>query len=199
MTKTKLLILVLILLALPFSTQAFSWRNLVFWDKPKVATPIEKLNSFDATQQKAALAKAALWQEAFNQKNWNKLIKDRNNFQISDTELNFLIKDAINKDTHSPAESVYATFKDNKINVEGQLMTPVKGKFEMIAKISSDGKTLKPIIERIKFKGMRIPKGYANRFLEEYFPDISTFLYTYPNYKTIDVTINDSLLKLNYR
>jgi len=127
-------------------------------------------------------------------------MKDPNNFQVSDTELNFLIKEAIKKDAHSPVESIYVTFsKDNKMNITGQLNAMVKGKFELTGKINSNGKTLNPVIEKIKFKGLPIPKGYANKFLEEYFPDIGSFLYTYPNYSRIDVTINDGLLKLNYK
>ena len=199
MNKSKIALIVLALLVIPFATQAFSWRSLAFWEKPKIATPAEKLHLFDAAAQKATLAKSALWQEAFAQKKWDKLMKNPNNFQVSDTELNFLINEAIKKDAHTPVESVFITFKDNKMYITGQLSAVVKGKFELTGKFNSNGKTLNPVIEKIRFKGFPIPKGYANNFLNEYFPDISSFLYTYPKYTNIDVTINDGLLKLNYK
>ncbi|KKQ80154.1 MAG: hypothetical protein UT02_C0014G0004 [Parcubacteria group bacterium GW2011_GWC2_38_7] len=199
MNKSKIVAIVLALLILPFATQAFSWRNLAFWDKQKEVTQIKEPKIFDAVAQKESLKKSALWQEAFTQKKWDKLIKDQNNFQISDTELNFLIKEAIKKQTNSPVESVIVAFKDNKTNIEGQLNAMIKGKFEITAKINSNGKTLNPVIEKIRFKGFPVPKSYANSAIEKYFPDLSAFLYTYPKYSSIDVSINDGLLKLNYK
>lgn len=200
MNKQKIFLLALLMLTIPFATHAFSWRSLAFWEKEKTVITQEKPKEFDANQQKLTQAKIAEWQKAFSTKKWDKLIKNKNNFVINQDEVNFFIKEALSKSQQIPVENISVTFVDNKINVKGQLLKPIKGGFETIIRIDK-GKTneLLPVVEKIKFKGIPVPKFYVNDLIQKYFPDVSSFLYTYPNYKGLDVQIDSGSLKLNYK
>jgi len=199
MTKLKFLLVLSLVFLIPYSVAAFSWKSLMFWEKQKTETPAQKLAQFDTKQQSETLAKMTLWQDAFKTKKWDKLLKNPDNFTVSDTEVNYLIQEEIKKDNHSPLESIYVAFNANKITIDGLLIKPIKAKFQLVGRIDSNGKTLKPVIEKVRFKGIPFPKGYANKFLDEYFPDIGAFLYSYPQYQTITATIDKGNLKLEYK
>ncbi len=198
MLKKSIVLSVLFLFLIPFSTQAFSWRSLAFWEKKEIIKENTNVSKLDSTGEKQAQEKLAKWSRAFQQKKWTEVKKDANNFQITEAELNYLLADALKKESDLPAKNVYVKLSENKITLTGQLLKPITGKFETVLLIETTGKSIAPKIEKMRFKGIPMPKSIANKFIGQYFPQASEFLYTYPDYQTLTVEINNGLLKLIY-
>jgi len=203
MSKKQVLIAALIVVAIPLSVSAFSWRSLLFWNKSKTTTPkeqpVELPQKLTYEQEKIALNKIRLWQEAFIKKDWNKLNKDKNNFILSELEINFLLQDALKRNSDFPAKDIFVSLSDNEIKIDGQLLKPITGKFETLVTFDNQGETIIPVVKKMKLKGFTVPKSLANQVIQKYFPQASQFLLTYPNYQDADLLVNDNQLELKFR
>jgi len=198
MKKIFIIATLFALVTTPLSTYAFSWHSLSFWQKNTTPVVNEGTQLLDSAGEKAVQEKMNRWAQAFNKKSWVALEKDPKNFQISETEINFLIQTNLAKKTDFPVKDLSVKLADQKITLTGQLIKPISGKFETILHFDSTGKEINPVIEKMRFKRFPVPKSIINKFISQYFPKSSEFLYTYPDYQTLSVDINSGLLKLNY-
>lgn len=198
--KTKqLLAVVLLLLLIPISAFAFSCKNLLWWQKPE-PQKVDKIQVLSQEERISTEEKFKNWDEAFRIKAWDSLLKNEDqNLTVSEQEVNYMITKQLKNENNPPIKNPIIKFQDNEIILTGYLLKPLEGNIESRFKILSANNQLEIKATKVKYKGIPIPKSLSNKLLNKSLEPIKSFLYSYPDYKGLDVKINNGELKLEYK
>lgn len=191
----------LILILIPIVGFAFSWKSFVFWEKPKEnPRPIEQKIVNNEDLKEVAEEKLKNWEKAFNNKSWKELIKDSKNFNTNEEEVNYLAKAELTKQKNPPIKNLEINFEKGELIFTGYMIKPLKGNVELRLKPKTNkDKTIDLKISKAKYKGIPFPKSIANKMLGKHLDPIVDFLYTYPDYKGLDIIAADRYLELNFK
>lgn len=197
----KVLPVALVLILIPIVGFAFSWKSFVFWKKPEVKPlPAEKEIVKDVDLKISSNEKLKNWDKAFQSKSWDTVLKNDQNFEISQEEVTYLAKTELAKQKNPPIKNLQISFAKGELIFTGYLITPLKGNVEIRFKPESKkDNSIELKISKVKYKGIPFPKSIANKMLEKHIKPITDFLYTYPNYKGLDINANDGYLELNFK
>lgn len=198
MNKKWLLILTLVLV-IPTTVYAFSWRSF-FIPSPKVLTEkVAPLPVLSTTEKKVADQKYLDWDKAYSQNNIKLLVGNKTNFVFSETELNYFVTKSIAKAKKPDVIDVKIALDDGLATVSGySLMNPFKGPVNLTGKFVSEGKKIKLELTKVQYRGFPLPTSVATSIINRYSPELLSFLYGYPDYSGLEVIIKDDKLELKY-
>jgi hypothetical protein len=196
--KKVIIAVVIISIAIPFTGLAFGWNSFKFWTKPKVEKQIQ-IEQLDVAEKLSAEQKFKNWEKAFNAKNISLLKSNKNNFTISEAEINYFATKQLAREKNPPIQNLKIYFRQGKIMLTGYLLKPMKGTVEahIIPKVSNN--TIEPKLTKVRYRGMYLPKSIGNKIISGHTDEISEFLQTYPDYKGMSFVIKDGNLTLDYK
>lgn len=186
-----LLVAFILLSVLPIKTSAFWW----FSQKKTVATTTPSVTLND--QDKINLSnKYKTWESAFEKKNIDEVIKNKDKFAFSVTEINYLFN-TVSKTVKNPTlTNVSVTSSNGNINVSANFHKFISGRFSFVANIISVENKIRLKLSYVKLYGISIPTKWleepVNKELDKYF----SFLYKDARYKGFTFTASDNLLQL---
>ncbi|MFW0837605.1 MAG: hypothetical protein ACKKL5_01250 [Candidatus Komeilibacteria bacterium] len=193
--KSIIFIFAALLLLTPLASQAFSWH---WWwqddSEPVVSTPAQ----LTMMQKNQVQVKYDAWNNAWQKKDISLLLQQPENLQWSGEELNYIITQAIADDENIPVHDVQIALADREVTITGTILKPLSGDFELVVRPVSLGSELYFYVAKVRFKGFYFPKFIASRLLDSYLEPVLQWLYTAPNYDTIDLLSSDDGLSLSY-
>ena len=196
----KVLPLALVLILIPIVGFAFSWKSFVFWKKPEAKPqPTERVMIQDVKLKLSSDEKFKNWDKAFQSKSWDTLLKNDQNFEISQEEVTYIASKKLLAQKNPPIKNLEVSFSRGELVFTGYMITPLKGSFEIRFEPKTKNQEIELKISKARFKGVPFPKSIANKMLAKHLDPIKNFLYTYPNYKGLDINANDGYLDLNFK
>lgn len=159
----------------------------------------EAKTELDFREQFLAVEKYENWKNAFDNQNIDELFSDERNFSFAEAELNYLIDKRLNEIKYPPAKNVKIYLKDGLIKVRGySLKRFFNGRIELdIAPVQKHGK-LALDVKRVRFRNIYFPKFIASFLLKEEMEDTYAFLYSHPDYKKLNIVVEEDKLELKY-
>jgi hypothetical protein len=185
------LVVFILLSVLPIKTSAFWW----FGQKKSVATTTIITTLSD--QDKINLSnKYKNWETAFEKKNIDTVIANKDKFYFTVTEINYLF-DTVSKTVKNPTlTNVSVTSSNSNINVSANFHKFISGHFSFVANIVSVENKIRLKLSYVKLYGISIPTKWLeepiNKELDKYF----SFLYQDKRYQGFTFVITDNLLQL---
>lgn len=186
-----LLVAFILLSVLPLKTSAFWW----FSQKKTVATTTPSVTLSE--QDKININnKYKNWEAAFEKKNIDTVIANKDKFAFTVTEINYLF-DTVSKTVKNPTlTNVSVTSSNGNINVSANFHKFISGRFSFVANIISVENKIRLKLSYVKLYGISIPTKWleepVNKELDKYF----SFLYKDTRYKGFTFTASDNLLQL---
>ncbi|MBT7483302.1 hypothetical protein HN680_00875 [Candidatus Peregrinibacteria bacterium] len=200
MKLRKVLPVALVLILIPIVGFAFSWKSFVFWKKPEAKPlPAEREIVKDVNLKVSSNEKLKNWDKAFQSKSWDSVLKNDQNFEISQEEITYLAKTELAKQKNPPIKNLEVRFAKGELIFTGYMIKPLKGNVELRLKPKTKNAEIELKISKAKYKGIPFPKSIANKMLEKHLKPLVDFLYTYPNYRGLDINANDGYLELNFK
>ena len=193
----KTLPLIALLLLIPMVGFAFSWKSFVWWDKPEVK--VETKQELNQKEKLSAETKFKNWDTAFQKKSWNSLIKNEENFSITETEANYMATKKITEEKNPIIKNLKIKFQDDEIICTGYLLKPLKGEIKVHFEPIIKNNKLEIKLTKARYKKIPFPKSIANKILGNALKPIEDFLYSYPNYKGLEIESKNKILKLNFK
>lgn len=196
MNPKKFLILWLLifsaLLIMPQKTAAFWWFN----QKKIIAVDTPSISGLTDQDKANATLKYKAWEDSFEKKNVEAVIKNQNNFIFSVAEVNYLFE-TVSKTIKNPTlTDVGITVSNNNINAAASFHKFINGHFSFVAKIISVENKIRLQLSGVKLYNIPIPskwlEGPVNKELDSYF----AFLYKDDHYQGFTVVTEDNLLQL---
>lgn len=193
--KNKIIFLLaffILLTVLPIKTSAFWWFN----QKKIVATTTTVTTTLSDQEKLNLSAKYKIWEAAFEKKNIDTVIANKDKFYFTVNEINYLF-DAVSKTIKNPTlTNVSITSSNGNINVSANFHKFISGHFSFIAKLVSVENKIRLQLSYVKLYGLSIPTKWleepVNKELDKYF----AFLYQDKRYQGFTFVINDNVLQL---
>ena len=202
MKKKWGLIILLLILVVPTTVYAWSWKSLFnWWPKPAVpAVTMATSTAMTEAEKTAADVKYNLWDTADKKNDIKMLIGNQNNFVFTEAELNYFAAKSIGAIKSPKLSNVKIVLDGDIIKVSGtSLISPFKGDIVLEGKVVSDGAKIKVEFSKVEYKGWPWPAYVASAIINKYDQDSLAFLYSYPDYKTLAVVVKDKKLELQYQ
>ena len=193
MKSKKLIPVLLIILAIPFVTFAFSWKSMLFWQKPVIVEPIAELNPVEILN---ANEKYSNWEKAFNKTNLNLDTTNPQNLTLSESELNYMVKKSLATLKNPPIQDLKIDLLEGEVEISGYLLSPFRGSISAIVKpVYSLGK-LSPEVTKVRFKKLYFPKRLANRLLSKQLEPSLNLLYSDSSLKDLQIIIRNDRIQI---
>jgi len=199
--KYKFLAPIIILSVLmPLAVYAFSFTNW-FWGVSTLTQSAGPAPELTAAQKKAVEAKYNAWETAYEKKHdITPLLKDKNNFIFTEAEINYLITRELTAAKNPAFNNVKVELDDDLVKFSGYCLDkPFTGDITAQGTVVSDGNEIKAAITGVTWRGWPLPKFIANGLINKNDGDFLKFLYSYPNYKGMDVVIKNKQIEVIYR
>lgn len=193
--KNKIIFLLaffILLTILPIKTSAFWWFN----QKKTVATTTVSTNVLSEQDKINLNNKYKNWEAAFEKKNVEAVIANKDKFSFSVSEINYLFA-TVSKNIKNPTlTNVGITVSNGNINASANFHKFISGRFSFIANVVSVENKIRLKLSYVKLYGISIPTKWleepVNKELDKYF----SFLYKDQRYKGFTFTAQDNLLQL---
>lgn len=198
--KKFLILSILFILVAPLSASA-DW----FWNKSTTKNikqttvtsivPVE----LSAEEKSLADAKYKLWDESFEKRDIEAVIKNKDNFWFTVAEINYLFNAESAKAKKPLLNNFILTANDSPLAVSADFNRIVKGHISFSAQIGQNENRLKLNLSRVRIFGLPIPAQWLtksfNNGLDEYF----AFLYRDSRYQGFEFSDDNGTLKFNLK
>jgi hypothetical protein len=192
MKKTKLFLVVAILLVVPFFAMAFSWDGLMFWKKPTpkiIALPaIEKV-----VPTKTSAEKLTTWEKAFKTKDFTEVKNNEAYLNLTESDMNFFLEQGLKDTKNPPVRNAYINLMNNEVEITGYMLKPWEGNFILRMEPEYSSEQIVPKITKAKYKYFRVPSYIANKMLSEHLDPVLDFINVE---KGMQVLITDDKFKV---
>ncbi len=184
---------------------AFSAPSLVsaawIWSKPAVTPSIQPTISTEINQAEKDIAdtKYKLWEESFEKKNIESVIKNKDNFWFTTKELNYLFNKEGAKAKKPLLSNFVLTNDGAQLKVSANFKKIISGHLSFETKVENIDNKIRLKLSKTKVFGISVPayllSGQFNKELDEYF----SFLYKDKRYQGFELLNQNNILKLNLK
>lgn len=197
MFKKTILTLAIVILSTPLMTSA-SW----FWSKPtpsSVITTQIATTEINQAEKDIADTKYKLWDQSFEKRDIESVIKNKDNFWFTTKELNYLFNKEGAKAKKPLLSNFVLTNDGNQLKVSADFKKIVSGHLSFDTKLENIDNKIRLKLSKAKVFGISVPayllSGQFNKELDKYF----SFLYKDSRYQGFDFSNQNNILKLNLK
>jgi hypothetical protein len=193
--RNLITVLLLIILVIPLSAQAFSWKNIFNWGSGLDDDPAET-EVLSSSQKVAAKEKLDVWERAYAANNLSLLLATPDSLTFSAAELNYILTIELATLNNPPIRDLKISFVDEKIVLTGYALTPLEGNvsIELVVNILNDD--LYFYVQKARYKGFYIPKYFVGRLLYGQLSPLASFLFSDSDIKLRDIIVTNNQLEL---
>jgi len=196
-SKKAILLTVVIVLGVPLLVSA-AW----FWNKPaKIAatTSHSEVNEITQAEKDMADTKYKLWEEGFEKKNIESVIKNKDNFWLTTKEINYLFNKEGARATKPLLNNFILINNDDQLKVSANFKKIVSGQLSFETKVENSNNKIRLKLSKVKVYNIAMPAYFfSNQFnkeLDKYF----SFLYKDSRYQGFEFSNQNNILKLNLK
>jgi hypothetical protein len=191
----KTTIITLILVSLPFSASAWSFKD--FFPQESSAQENKELNVSNL-ERKEITEKYKVWKKACNNNDINDLVQNKENLRFSEQEANIIAKKMLNDCSDPMLSSPKIDFRPGFISLEGYLLKPLVGKVSVEVVVYPEANKLNFDVLKSTYRGFYFPPFLANRIIRKPLDKFFKTLYSYENYYTIEPVVKEDELIIKY-
>jgi len=183
-------IIVVLALFIPMVTYAFSWSDLMWW-KNKTSEAVSEVIELSSSGKMMAEEKLAVWMEAYKADNLSLVTRDERYLTISEAELDYILQEQLKDFAEPPIQDLKIDFIDNKIDLSGYALKPLKGKVSMEVRLEVMEDQLYFHVNKARYKGFFIPNALVGRLIYGYFENVSDFFFNESGVSLQDIDVTD--------
>ncbi|MCF7795426.1 hypothetical protein K9M50_03640 [Patescibacteria group bacterium] len=197
MTKSifKTTIITLILIALPLSVSAWSFKDLFPEKSNAQGNDKAELSNLE---KKDVVEKYKNWENACEDNDINNLVKNKENLRFSEEEANIIAKNMLNDCGDPMLSSPEIEFRPGFISLEGYLLKPLTGEISVEVIVYPEADKLNFDILKSTYRGFYFPPFLANRILRKPLDELFKTLYSHDDYYTIEPVVKEDELIIKY-
>jgi hypothetical protein len=191
----KTSIITLILITLPLSVSAWSFKDLFSQKSSAQENNNIKISNLE---KKNAVEKYNNWEEACENNDINDLIKNKENLRFSENEANIIARTMLDNCSDPMLSSPEIEFRPGFITLEGYLLKPLTGEVKVEVVVYSEANKLNFDVLKSSYRGFYFPPFLANRIIKKPLDKFFKTLYSHNNYYTIEPVVKEDELIIKY-
>jgi hypothetical protein len=191
----KTSIITLILITLPLSVSAWSFKDLFSQKSSAQENNNIKISNLE---KKDAVEKYNNWEEACENNDINDLIKNKENLRFSENEANIIARTMLDNCSDPMLSSPEIEFRPGFITLEGYLLKPLTGEVKVEVVVYSEANKLNFDVLKSSYRGFYFPPFLANRIIKKPLDKFFETLYSHNNYYTIEPVVKEDELIIKY-
>jgi hypothetical protein len=191
----KTSIITLILITLPLSVSAWSFKDLFSQKSSAQENNNIKISNLE---KKNAVEKYNNWEEACENNDINDLIKNKENLRFSENEANIIARTMLDNCSDPMLSSPEIEFRPGFITLEGYLLKPLTGEVKVEVVVYSEANKLNFDVLKSSYRGFYFPPFLANRIIKKPLDKFFETLYSHNNYYTIEPVVKEDELIIKY-
>lgn len=197
MTKSlfKTTIITLILISLPLSASAWSFKDLFPEKSSAQGNDKAELSNLE---KKDVVEKYKNWEKACDNNDINNLVKNKENLRFSEKEANVIAKKMLNNCNDPMLSSPEIEFRSGFISLEGYLLKPLVGNVSVEVVVYPEADKLNFDVLKSSYRGFYFPPFLANRIMRKPLDKFFKTLYSHEDYYIIEPVVKEDELIIKY-